>query len=63
MNSLEYNVNFDDGINYGIIYGCYILVNDIMDSNLDFVVILFSGKFVMVDGNGYIIIFIVMEIS
>ncbi len=63
MNSLEYNVNFDDGTNYGTIYGRYTLANDIMDSNLDPAAIPLSGKSATVDGNGYTTTSTVMETS
>ncbi|NET35289.1 MAG: T9SS type A sorting domain-containing protein [Cyanothece sp. SIO1E1] len=63
MNSLEYNVNFDDGTNYGTVYGRYSLSNDTMYSNLDLAGIPLSGKSATVDGNGYTTTSTVMEIS
>jgi len=63
MNSLEYNVNFDDGTNYGTIYGRYTLSNDTMDSNLDAASVPISGKSATVDGDGFTTTSTVLEVT
>ncbi|NRB50727.1 MAG: T9SS type A sorting domain-containing protein [Saprospiraceae bacterium] len=63
MNSLEYNVNFDDGTNYGTIYGRYTLANDIMDSNLDAASVPINGKSASLDANNFTITSTVLEVT
>ena len=63
MNSLEYNVNFDDGTNYGSVYARYTLANDIMDSNLDAAGVPLSGSSATVDNSGFSTTSTVMEVS
>ncbi|MBX2874938.1 MAG: T9SS type A sorting domain-containing protein [Saprospiraceae bacterium] len=63
MNSLEYNVNFDDGTNYGSVYARYTLANDVMDSNLDAAGVPISGSSSTVDNSGYTTTSTVMEVS
>ncbi len=63
MNSLEYNVNFDDGTNFGSIYARYTLANGVMDSNLDATNIPISGKSASTDNNSFPITSTVLEVS
>lgn len=63
MNSLEYNVNFDDGTNYGSIYARYSLSNDMMDSNLDAAAVPISGKSATLDNDGFTTSSTVMAVS
>lgn len=63
MNSLEYNVNFDDGTNFGSIYARYTLANDIMDSNLDAATVPISGKSASLDNSNFTVTSTVMEVS
>ena len=63
MNSLEYNVSFDDGTNYGSVYARYTLSNDVMDSNLDPQGVPLSGRSATADNDGYSTSSTVMEVS
>lgn len=63
MNSLEYNVIFDDGTNHGTVYARYTLANDVMDSNLDAAGVPLSGSSSTVDNSGYATSSTFMEVS
>ncbi len=63
MNPLEYNVNFDDGTNYGTVYGRYTLADGIMNSNIDAGAIPLDGRSIEDDANGFTISSTVMQVS
>lgn len=63
MNSLEYNVNFDDGTNYGSVYARYTLANDIMDSNLNPAEVPLIGRSATIDLDSFSTSSTVMEVS
>lgn len=63
MNALEYNVNFDDGTNYGTIYGRYTITDGIMNSNIEASTTPLDGKSIADDANGFTTSSTVMQVS